>query len=115
MIMRLGNSICLIAFGAALTFAVNLPSDRINIHIIGVIVMVVGLLSLFLSPSDWNRPGSWATALGIGEPRSALVEEKPVVQETPVVAEAPLAPDAPVYSSLRVVEMPPADSRRHVS
>ena len=100
--MRLGNSICLIAFGAALTFAVNAPSDRIDIGMIGVIVMVVGIVSLFLSPSDWDRPASWTTL-------RALTQRPPV-------DEPPLAPEPPTYSTLRVVEHPATPERpRRVS
>ena len=105
--MRLGQSICLIAFGAALRFAVHAPNDRIDLGVIGVIVMLVGLLSLFLAPSDWERPAAWAARRRI---REQAVE--PPWRESAVPA-PPVAPRHPTDTSLRVV--PAANTRRRVS
>jgi hypothetical protein len=115
MIMRLGNSICLIAVGAALRFAVHLPSDRVDIGVIGVIVMLVGVLSLFLSPSDWDRPASWTLLRGLGNRPAEFDEPVPPAwdeAEPPIAPEPPAPQGPPTCTSLRVV---PVDPRRHAS
>lgn len=56
--MGIGASIFLIAIGAILTWAVKNPeSGNVNVHVVGVILMVVGLIGAFLSILFWE---SWA-------------------------------------------------------
>jgi hypothetical protein len=52
----LGVSIFLIALGAILTFAVNTSPSGLNIHVVGVILMCVGILGILLSLIYWE---SW--------------------------------------------------------
>ncbi|MBV8945505.1 MAG: hypothetical protein JO286_25020 [Solirubrobacterales bacterium] len=47
--MTLGTSLFLIAVGAVLRFAVNVSSHGFNIHTIGVILIVVGIVGLVIS------------------------------------------------------------------
>jgi hypothetical protein len=47
--MPLGTSLVLIAVGAILRFAVSVSTHGFNIHTIGVILMVVGVVGLLLS------------------------------------------------------------------
>ena len=54
--MGLGSSIFLIAVGAILDFAVTVSTPGFNLHVIGQILMVVGILGLALSLIFW---GSW--------------------------------------------------------
>lgn len=54
--MGLGTSIFLIAVGAILDFAVTVSTPGFNIHTVGVILMVVGVIGLVLSMMFW---GSW--------------------------------------------------------
>jgi hypothetical protein len=53
--VRLGLSLVLLAAGAILTWAVSATVSGVNIHVVGVILMVVGavglVLSLFLASS----------------------------------------------------------------
>jgi sulfite exporter TauE/SafE len=67
--MGLGTSLLLIAVGAVLRFAVSVSTNGINIHTVGVILMVVGgvgfLISLF-----WM---AWAS-----DRRNAVVTEREV-------------------------------------
>jgi hypothetical protein len=44
-----GTSLLLIAIGAALRFAVHVSSHGVNLHTIGVILMIVGAVGLLLS------------------------------------------------------------------
>ncbi len=47
--MGLGTSIVLIAIGAILRFAVTVSTHGFNIHTIGVILMVVGIVGLIIT------------------------------------------------------------------
>lgn len=56
--MTLGTSLLLIAVGAILRFAVSVTTSGFNIHTVGVILMVVGVVGLILSllyMTMWNR------------------------------------------------------------
>ena len=61
--MGIGVSLILIAAGAILTWAVNATVSGLNIHTIGVILMVVGAIGLVLSLMFWS---SWG---GVGPTR----------------------------------------------
>ena len=61
--MGIGVSLILIAAGAILTWAVNATVSGLNIHTIGVILMVVGAIGLVLSLMFWS---SWG---GVGATR----------------------------------------------
>ena len=61
--MGVGVSILLIAAGAILTWAVNATVSGLNIHTIGVILLIVGIVGLVLSMifwSSWAGPGYWS-------------------------------------------------------
>ena len=47
--MGLGTSIFLIAVGAILRFAVSVTTSGFNLHTVGVILMIVGLVGLVIS------------------------------------------------------------------
>ena len=56
--MTVGTSLFLIALGAILRFAVSVSTKGFNIHTIGVILMVVGVIGLILSlfwMTTWSR------------------------------------------------------------
>ena len=54
--MGLGTSLFLVAIGAILDFAVTVNTPGFNLHTVGVILMVVGVIGLVLSMIFW---GSW--------------------------------------------------------
>jgi hypothetical protein len=60
--MAIGTSIFLIAVGAVLRFAVSVTTTGFNLHTIGLILMLAGVLGLLISLflwSTWNgRAGS---------------------------------------------------------
>ncbi|HEX4822348.1 MAG TPA: DUF6458 family protein [Acidimicrobiales bacterium] len=68
--MGLGTSIFLIAAGAILNFAVNWQVRNVDLHAIGVILMIVGAIGLVFSLIFWN---SWG---GFGR-RDAYVDTAP--------------------------------------
>lgn len=47
--MGLGTSLCLIAVGAILRFAVSVTTHGFNIHTIGLILLIVGIIGLVIS------------------------------------------------------------------
>jgi Na+/proline symporter len=72
--MGLGVSIFLIAVGAILAFAVNATVSGVDIHTIGWILLIVGILGAVLSAifwSSWGGPG-YATRR-----RTTYVEDGP--------------------------------------
>ncbi|HEY5260657.1 MAG TPA: hypothetical protein VIJ33_00930 [Solirubrobacteraceae bacterium] len=62
--MGVGTSIVLIAVGAILRFAVSVTTAGFNIHSIGVILMVVGVLGLLLSMVFWSSWGGFGGGNG---------------------------------------------------
>jgi hypothetical protein len=47
--MTLGTSLCLIAVGAILRFAVHVHTEGFNLHTVGVILIVVGVVDFLIS------------------------------------------------------------------
>jgi sulfite exporter TauE/SafE len=47
--MGLGTSLFLIAVGAVLRFAVHVSTHGVNLHAVGVILIVVGIVGLLIS------------------------------------------------------------------
>ena len=62
--MGMGVSLLLIAVGAVLAFAVHVTGNGFNIHTIGIILLVVGVLGAVMSMIFWS---SWG---GFGGSRS---------------------------------------------
>ena len=52
--MGIGVSIFLIAVGAILDFAVKVSTNGVNIHTVGVILMIVGAIGLLCSMLFWS-------------------------------------------------------------
>jgi Domain of unknown function (DUF6458) len=72
--MGLGVSIFLIAAGAILAFAVNATVSGVDIHTVGWILLIVGIVGAVLSMlfwSSWGGPGYW------GRRRATYVDEGP--------------------------------------
>jgi len=73
--MGLGVGIFLAAVGAVLAFAVNTNVSGVNIHTIGWILLIVGIVGAVLSMifwSTWAGPGYWGNRR-----RGAYVEDAP--------------------------------------
>jgi hypothetical protein len=61
--MGLGVGIFLAAVGAVLAFAVSYTVNGVNIHTIGWILLIVGIIGVALSMifwSSWRGPGYWS-------------------------------------------------------
>jgi hypothetical protein len=73
--MGLGVSIVLIAAGAILAWAVNATVSGVDIHAVGWILLIVGIVGAVLSMifwSTWAGPGYWS-----GRRRGGYVDEGP--------------------------------------
>ena len=57
--MGFGFSLFLIAVGAILDFAVDVHTTGFNIHTIGLILMLVGIVGLIASLFAWNSWGGF--------------------------------------------------------
>jgi hypothetical protein len=68
--MGTSTSILVIAVGAILRFAVSVTTTGFNIHTIGVILMVAGVVGLLLSIAFWS---SWGGFGGGGYRRTRRV------------------------------------------
>jgi hypothetical protein len=68
--MGTSTSILVIAAGAILRFAVSVTTTGFNIHTIGVILMVAGVVGLLLSIAFWS---SWGGFGGGGYRRTRRV------------------------------------------
>ncbi len=65
--MGTGVSLILIAVGAILTWAVNVTTSGFNVHTVGVILLVVGVVGFLLSLVFWS---SWAGPGGLSRRRT---------------------------------------------
>jgi predicted membrane channel-forming protein YqfA (hemolysin III family) len=69
--MGIGLSLILIAAGAIITFAINVSTDSsFNLHTIGIILLVVGIIGVVMSLIFWS---SWG---GFGGCRETRVVER---------------------------------------
>lgn len=96
--MRIGFSVFLMAVGAVLLFAVHKTATGVNIHTIGVILIIAGVIGL-------------AATLTIFAPRrgvTGVATERTVTTDAPVapVAAAPVA--TPVATTTTPVATAPA-------
>jgi len=64
----------LIAAGAILTWGVNATVSGLNLHTVGIILMVVGALGLLLSVIFWSNWG------GFGKRSTTVVQDGPRTQ-----------------------------------
>ena len=65
--MGLGVSLLLVAAGAILAFAVNAEVSGVDVHAVGWILLIVGIVGAVLSMifwSSWAGPGYWSRRRG---------------------------------------------------
>ena len=61
--MGIGVSLILIAVGAVITFAVHVSSgSAVNLHTVGVILLIVGAIGVVLSLIFWSSWGGFGGA-----------------------------------------------------
>ena len=60
--MGISTSIFFIAIGAILDFAVKVKTTGVDLHTVGVILMIVGAVGIFVSLLFWNSWGGFGSA-----------------------------------------------------
>jgi hypothetical protein len=98
--MGIGTSIFLIAVGAILRYAVTVTTQGVNLHAVGDILMIVGLIGIVLSLIFWS---SWGGFGGGGRARRydrTVVDRDPDVYRRSTVVDR----DPGVYRRSTVVE-----------
>jgi hypothetical protein len=77
--MGIGVSLILIAVGAVLAFAVHVSTSGFNIHTVGYILLVVGIVGAIISMMFWSTWGGFGgrtvAAEGPATRRRTTVEE----------------------------------------
>ena len=71
--MGLGVSIFLVALGAILAFAVNATVSGVDIHTIGWILLIVGIVGALISIMFWS---SWGGPGGVRR-REVVYDDRP--------------------------------------
>jgi membrane protein implicated in regulation of membrane protease activity len=82
--MSIGVGIFLMVLGAILAFAVEATTPGINVHTLGIILLLTGLVAVLYSLLFWSNLSPWGRR-SVAR-RRAVVEERPVrvVEERPV-------------------------------
>ena len=108
--MSIGVGIFLMVLGAILAFAVEATTPGINVHTLGIILLLAGLVAVLYSLLFWSNLSPWGRRRTVAG-RRTVVEERPVqvVEERPVrvVAERPVRVIA--ERPVEVVEERPLD------
>jgi len=83
--MSIGVGIFLMVLGAILAFAVEATTPGINVHTLGVILLLTGLVAVLYSLLFWSNLSPWGRRRSVAR-RRTLVEERPVrvVEERPI-------------------------------
>jgi len=83
--MSVGVGIFLMVLGAIMAFAMQATTPGINVHTLGIILLVIGLVVVLYSLLFGSNLAAWGR-------RSTVVRRRTVVQERPVevVEEDPL-------------------------
>ena len=71
--MGIGVAIFLIAVGAILRFAVDVTTQGFDIHMVGDILMIVGVIGALFSLIFWSSWGGWSER---GVDRDVIVERE---------------------------------------
>jgi hypothetical protein len=82
--MSIGVGIFLMVLGAILAFAVEATTPGINVHTLGIILLLTGLVAVLYSLLFWSDLSPWGRR-SVAR-RRTVVEERPVrvVKERPV-------------------------------
>ena len=72
--MGVSASLLLSAAGAVLIWAVNATVSGVNIHTVGVILLIVGIIGFIMSVFFWS---SWGGFHGVAATTTVTREERP--------------------------------------
>ena len=88
--MGIGAGILLIAVGAILAFAVDWHISGLDLHVVGWVLMIVGVLGLILFFGFWNRRGNRAVVTNRAYPAQSVPPPGAVVEQQRVYEDPPL-------------------------
>jgi Domain of unknown function (DUF6458) len=88
--MSIGLSIFMMVLGAIMAFAVKASTPGINVNTLGIILLLIGLVSLLYSLLFWSSFSPWRRASTVRR-RRTVIQERPVE----VIEEQPVDPDLP--------------------
>ncbi len=80
--MGIGFSIFLFVVGAILTFAVDVSPSGFDLHAVGIILLVAGLLGLVVSALFWSRFAPWSRRRSVVGP-DRVIEERRMERDLP--------------------------------
>jgi hypothetical protein len=78
--MGIGTSLFLLAVGAILRYAITVTVSGVNIHVVGDILMIVGVLGIVLSLIFWGSWGGFGGGRGVSR-RTVVREDRGVVRD----------------------------------
>lgn len=81
--MGIGTSIFLFAVGAILRYAVTVSTQGVNLHVVGDILMIVGIIGVVLSLVFWGSWGGFGSGATYGRRRGTVVDRRTVVERDP--------------------------------
>lgn len=90
--MGIGTGIFLLAVGAILRYAVTVQATGVNLHAVGDILMIVGILGIVVSLFFWSSWGGFG-----GRGRDRVVDRRTVVDRDPMYGGTVVERDRPVY------------------
>jgi hypothetical protein len=79
----IGFSIFLFVVGAILTFAVDVNTQGFDLHTVGVILMVAGVVGLLLSLLFWSSFSPYRRRVGPALSDDVVVEERRIERDLP--------------------------------
>jgi predicted membrane channel-forming protein YqfA (hemolysin III family) len=80
--MSIGVSIFLLVVGAILTFAVEVTASGFNIHTVGIILMLAGVLGLLLSLLFWSSFSPWSRRRTVSR-EDTIIDERRIDRDLP--------------------------------
>jgi hypothetical protein len=90
--MGIGTGIFLLAVGAVLRYAVTVQTSGINLHVVGDILMIVGIIGIIVSLFFWSTWGGFGS-----RGRDRYVDRRTVVDRDPYVDRRTVVEDRSIY------------------
>jgi hypothetical protein len=78
--MGIGTGIFLLAVGAILRYAVTVHATGVNLHAVGDILMIVGIVGIVVSLFFWSSWGGFG-----GRRNTAVIDRRTVVDREPPI------------------------------
>jgi Domain of unknown function (DUF6458) len=99
--MRTGAGLALIAIGAILAFAVNASWPALNVHVVGWVLMIVGLAGILINRSTYVWLG-----------RRVFVRRRGYARPVTTVEEVPVPPQSARQAARLEAGLPPYGTTR---